>query len=67
MEYAEYRKEKMESAGVYQDFIVDLLWGHGIPIAQYTSREYQLNVGESKNGIEIKHDERLVDTGNLYI
>src|SRR5262245_6326997 len=66
--YDEYRKTKMESAALYQDFVVDVCWNVlGLAIVMYTSRAYQLTVGESRTGAEIKHDEMYARTGNLWI
>lgn len=66
--YEKYRKSKMESGLFFQDFVVDTLFNlMSFPIVQYTSREYQITVGESRQGVEIKHDENYVKTGNLYI
>lgn len=66
--YKSYRKTKIESGQLYQDFIVDICWQTiGLAIVQYSSREYQINVGESRTGVEIKHDEKYSKTGNLFI
>ena len=52
----------------YQDFIVDLfIETFGIAISCYSSKENQYNKGESRQGIEIKFDDILKETGNLYI
>jgi hypothetical protein len=67
-DFADYRKNKMEAGFVYQDFIVDLCWQTiGLAICQYVSKAYQFNVGESRTGVEIKHDMKYAETGNLYI
>ncbi len=66
-EYEEYRKVQMEDGLLFQDFVVDVAWKKGIVIAQYSSKAYQYGVGESRNGIEIKHDKKRKETGNLYI
>jgi hypothetical protein len=63
----EYYERKKKDGLEYQDFIVDKLCEIGIPILCYSSLKYQYNVGESKGGIEIKLDDRLAETGNLYI
>jgi hypothetical protein len=53
---------------LYQDFVVDLLFQTiGLVVVQYASRYYQMQVGESRTGVEIKHDERFAQTGNLWI
>lgn len=67
-DYERYRLNKMESAAVYQDFVVDVCWNLlGLAIVMYTSKAYQIHVGESKTGAEIKHDEKYAQTGNLWI
>lgn len=65
----EYYKEKLEAGLEYQDFIADELRKADpcIILCAYSSRKYQNEKGESASGIEIKHDMRLKDTGNLYI
>lgn len=66
--YEQYRQTKMESAALYQDFVVDVCFNTlGLAIVMYTSRAYQLTVGESRTGVEIKHDEMYARTGNLWI
>jgi len=68
MSYDEYRATKIESGLLYQDFVVDVLFQTiGLVIVQYTSRAYQIAVGESRTGVEIKHDEKYATTGNLWI
>lgn len=68
MSYAAYRATKIESGLLYQDFVVDVLHQTvGISVNQYASRFYQTQIGESRTGIEIKHDEKYSCTGNLWI
>lgn len=67
-DYGEYRKNKMESGLLYQDFVVDCCWSIlGLAVVQYSSKVYQQTVGETRTGVEIKHDEKYVTTGNLWI
>jgi len=67
-DYDEYRRKKMESAMMFQDFVVDVSWNMlGLAIVQYSSKQYQYAVGESKTGCEIKFDMKYEKTGNLYI
>jgi len=66
--YAAYRQNKIESGLLYQDFIVDLmLQVLRFPVTVYSSRLYQTTVGEGPVGVEIKHDEKYAETGNLWI
>lgn len=68
MNYDDYRTNKIESGLLYQDFIVDLmLQVLRFPVTIYSSRLYQMTVGEGPAGVEIKHDEKLAQTGNLWI
>lgn len=67
-QYEQYRNNKIESGQLYQDFVVDCCWNLlGLAVVQYTSKVYQHNVGDSKTGVEIKHDEKYASTGNLWI
>lgn len=59
--------EKFEEAMEYQDFLVDKLAEHGILLQNYSSKQYQYDKGENRNGIEIKHDMVSLSTGNIYI
>jgi len=61
-------QENYEKGLEYQDFIVEILAEkYGLIIPNYSSKKYQYDVGENKQGIEIKFDDRLKETGNLYI
>jgi hypothetical protein len=63
-----YRVEMMYAAQKYQDFVVDYCALHaGLVIQVYGSREWQYLVGESRNGVEIKYDMMLIQTGNVYV
>lgn len=65
--YRHYRKNREKAGLLYQDFIVDLAWKEGLVIAQYSSQEYQIGIGESRTGAEIKFDEQSITKPNLYI
>jgi hypothetical protein len=68
MSYEAYRNNKIESGLRYQDFAIDLLYQTiGLVVVQYASRMYQISIGESRTGVEIKHDEKYATTGNLWI
>ncbi len=62
-----YYERKLAEGQEYQDFIGDVLCKRGLPIRNYTSREYQLAKGENLIGLEIKHDTQISTYGNLYI
>lgn len=62
------RTTLFEEALEFQDFVVDLLLKEiGLAVTNYSSRYYQLNYGENKQGIEIKLDRRMTETGNVSI
>lgn len=66
--YEDYRQSQIESARVFQDFVVDACWNIlKIAVCQYSSRVYQFQVGESLSGIEIKYDKKMAESGNVYI
>jgi len=66
-EYKDYYAIQLREAHEYQDFVSDELYKIGLPICNYTSQKYQYTVGENKLGIEIKHDKKFAETGNLWI
>ncbi len=52
----------------FQDFIAKLLIKElGIPVTSYSSKKYQWEFGENRQGIEIKLDRRIMETGNVSI
>ena len=65
----DYYREKLEAGLEYQDFVADQLRKADpcIILGAYSSRKWQNDHGESASGIEIKHDMKLKETGNLYI
>jgi hypothetical protein len=66
--YKEYYNEKLQQGLEYQDFITDLLIGElGISLSSYSSKKFQNSIGENRQGFEIKFDNRMNDTGNIYI
>lgn len=66
-DYEDYRRVQIEDGLMFQDFVVDIAWQAGIVISQYASKAYQYHVGESRNGIEIKHDKKRKETGNICL
>lgn len=66
----DYYKEKLREGLEYQDFVFEQLrYMDGMPIflGAYASEKYQYQKGESPSGLEIKHDKRFHETGNLFI
>jgi hypothetical protein len=62
------RDTLFDEALEFQDFVVDLFLKEiGIPISNYSSRYFQYNKGENPQGIEIKLDKRILETGNVSI
>lgn len=52
----------------FQDFVIDILCRElGLAVSNYSSRKWQWNVGENKQGIEIKLDTRMLETKQLSI
>lgn len=50
----------------FQDFVASIFCRElGLAITQYSSRKYQMLKGESHQGIEIKYDRRMTETGNI--
>ena len=63
-----YYADKLEQGAQYQDFITDVLSSqYGISLNAYSSKKYQYERGESASGIEVKFDDRMHETGNVYI
>lgn len=64
-----YYEQCLEAGLEYQDFVVDALrkCTPAILVLPYNSRKYQQNIGESASGIEIKFDNKMKETGNVYI
>lgn len=66
--YEDYRNKQIESALLYQDFVVDTMLNMlGFAVVVYSSKAYQQGVGESRTGVEIKNDKKYASTGNVYI
>jgi hypothetical protein len=62
------RPTVFDEALKFQDFIVDLMIKEvGIAMSNYCSKYYQHNIGENRQGIEIKYDRRILETGNVSI
>ncbi len=52
----------------FQDFVADLIMRElGISITSYSSKKWQVFKGENRQGIEIKLDKRILETGNISI
>jgi hypothetical protein len=65
-EYAQYRNAKMASGAKFQDFIMERMHSIGVILQPYCSQQGQLK-GENLLGMEIKNDEKMATSGNLYI
>lgn len=60
--------ERFQEGLKFQDYVADILMmSYGIPLSSYSSEEYQMNVGENIQGIEIKLDNRCTETLRLSI
>lgn len=58
--------QSLESGLEYEDFVVDVFYGLGMPLVGLSSRKAQ-GRGENRAGFEIKNDKKFRKTGNLYI
>ncbi len=57
-----------ESGLQFQDFVIDLLIRElGLAVSSYSSKRWQIEQGESRQGVEIKLDRRILETGNVSI
>lgn len=65
--YEKYREKQIENGLLYQDFVVDIASTQGLIIQQYASKAYQISIGESRTGIEIKLDNIYAESNNLFI
>ncbi|MEJ7871742.1 MAG: hypothetical protein WKF67_05750 [Rubrobacteraceae bacterium] len=66
-DYQLYRARMSEKATEFEDFVFDLLRKHGLTVNRYVSRKWQYGVGECSGGIEVKFDDRMRETDNVYI
>jgi hypothetical protein len=58
--------QKLHEGLEYQDFVIHKLYDAGIPLVVFSSFKYQSAIGETIGGIEIKYDQELSKTGNVY-
>ena len=62
-----YDKRRLQGER-FQKFVRDVVFKSlGITIEYYKTQNEQINIGESKQGIEVKYDRLTNKTGNLYI
>lgn len=62
-----YYADRLEDGQLYQDYVAWRLCQEGIPLVNYQTRLAQLQMGENALGLEIKFDDKLEHTGNLWI
>ena len=67
IEYDRYYQDKLKQGQEYEKFIVKEMAKLGQTITIYNTKEEQYNIGESKEGYEIKFDNQYNIYGNLYI
>lgn len=67
IDYRIYYREQLSCALEYQDFVAEQLYSIGLPLFNYASKKYQVERGENKLGVEIKHDKQFRTTGNFWI
>ena len=56
-----------EDGNEFADFAAEVLWREGFVVTPFMSRRYQLERGESLQGVEFKLDNRFLETGRLSI
>jgi len=62
------QKDSFNDGKKYELFVATEFYRvHHIPIQLYRTREEQYQIGESRQGIEIKEDSRCTETGRLSI
>ena len=64
---AAYYADKLRQGEAYERYVVARLCAEGVVIACHEGRQAQILLGDTTLGIEIKYDDRMVMTGNLYI
>jgi hypothetical protein len=65
--YSDHYRSRLKAGIEYQDFVAHRLYTEGIPLVMFQSQKYQLEHGENRLGMEIKFDDWLARTGNLWI
>lgn len=61
-------KDSLEQGRIYQDFVcIELAKAQKLNLQNMTSRKYQNEVGENLQGVEIKLDNRCLETKQLSI
>jgi hypothetical protein len=63
----EYYKQKLKEGKRFEKYIKTELKKHGLYLDFYNNKKDQYNIGETKQGYEIKYDKIYKKTGNLYI
>ena len=64
--YTPYYTSKLKQGEEYQDAVTDALYRNGLLLITYCSEKRQLTDGENRFGMEIKYDDKLDKTGNLF-
>jgi hypothetical protein len=58
----------LDRAHQFESFVYDwFISNYGISITHYHTKEEQFEKGENRQGFEIKNDQSLENTGNLFI
>jgi len=68
MRYPDSKNRESVDDGIrFQDYVCELLAREHIIIQNFSSKKYQLTIGENLQGIEIKLDNRCIETQRLSI
>lgn len=58
----------LSEAKDFEDFVFDtLMYERRLVVGGYKSRHYQTLYGESMTGVEVKHDKKFRQSGNLFV
>ena len=60
-----YYQQMLQKGQEYQDYVMMKLHAHGIVLQCIQSKKFQLK-RENLLGLEIKFDDRMKETGNIY-
>lgn len=64
---SEYYAKQFAAGEAFAAFVSEQLAHFGLIVGLYETQHEQYSLGESRMGLEIKFDDRLADTGNVYI
>jgi hypothetical protein len=66
-DYAEYRARQNEVGDVLEDVVYRTFEAHGYDLGPHKTKKEQIEIGENRAGVEIKHDTIAAGTKRYYI